>query len=151
MTQWWLWTLVIGVTILIWYAFFQQIILDRPFGQNPAGNGLLIVFWLIFGIGFPLFIYLLQLRITVTKDSLNIRFFPLVNRTIPRNQISAIESVSYRPIMEYGGWGIRGYKDNRAYTAAGKRGVRITLKDGNKILIGSQTPEKLEEKLKPSV
>lgn len=151
MSQWWLWVLVIGVTLLIWYAFFQQIIMDHPFGQNPASNPLLIIFWLIFGISFPLFIYLLQLRVTVTAEEIVIHFYPIIKRTISKEQIKEIEVVSYRPIMEYGGWGIRGYKDNRAYTAAGKRGVRITLNDGNKILIGSQTPEKLEETLKPPV
>ncbi|MGG5765675.1 MULTISPECIES: DUF6141 family protein [Bacillus cereus group] len=49
----WVWILILGIAILMWYGFIQQIILDTPFGDKPAPNGVLVVLWLFFGIVFP--------------------------------------------------------------------------------------------------
>ncbi len=58
--------------------------------------------------------------------------------------IVRIEVVSYRPLMDYGGWGIRVGRDGeRVLNARGNRGVRIELTDGTRLLIGSQRPEAL--------
>jgi hypothetical protein len=52
--------------------------------------------------------------------------------------------VNYRPIADYGFWGVRAGRDGeRAFIARGNRGVRLELIDGTKILIGSQRPEAL--------
>ena len=60
--------------------------------------------------------------------------------------IRRIEVVSYRPIADYGGWGIRSGRDGeRVLNARGNRGVRLELADGTRLLIGSQRPEELAE------
>ena len=48
---------------------------------------------------------------------------------------------------EYGGWGIRtiSLKKNIAYTISGDKGLQIELKDGKKILLGTQNPEEVEK------
>jgi hypothetical protein len=45
---------------------------------------------------------------------------------------------------DFGGWGIRYGDQEKAYTMNGKRGVRLTYKDGHGLLIGSLRPEELE-------
>ena len=67
-----------------------------------------------------------------------------------------LEVVTYRPIADYGFWGIRSGRDGeRALIARGNRGVRLELNDGTKLLIGSQRPEALalalEQSLRPGV
>ena len=50
----------------------------------------------------------------------------------------------YRPVLDYGGWGIRRGRDGeRVLNARGDRGVRLHHFDGSKILIGSQRAEEL--------
>jgi hypothetical protein len=55
------------------------------------------------------------------------------------------EARTYRPILEYGGWGIRysPFGQGCAYNVSGNRGVQLELADGQRILIGSQRAEEL--------
>jgi hypothetical protein len=81
----------------------------------------------------------------VDDRSLRFRFYPVhVNyRETALSEISAAEEVKYRPVMEYGGWGIRFRRNIRAYTIRGNEGVMLTFADGRKILLGSQKADKL--------
>ena len=51
--------------------------------------------------------------------------------------------MTYSPLVEYGGWGIRGWGKNVALNARGNRGVRLMLMDGRRVLVGSQRAEEL--------
>ena len=53
------------------------------------------------------------------------------------------EVQTYRPIRDYGGWGIRYGRGGKAYNVSGNRGVMLELSDGQKLLIGSQKPDDL--------
>jgi len=46
-TQWWLWTILIGITLIPIYGFYKQIILDEQFGNKPLSNFGLIIFLLL--------------------------------------------------------------------------------------------------------
>lgn len=133
-----------GISVVLWYAFYQQIIMGEPFGQHPANNFWVLIFTGLFGIGLPLLLYLIHLKVEITSDELSIRFFPLLKMKFSRFDIISFQEVSYRPLREYGGWGIRyGIDGIKAYTVSGKRGVVILLSDNRKILVGSQKPEAL--------
>ena len=43
----------------------------------------------------------------VRSDGLHIRFFPLKWKPIPYETIASYQTRTYRPIRDYGGWGIR--------------------------------------------
>jgi hypothetical protein len=95
---------------------------------------------------------LLCLRTVVTETEIAITFgalLPLYRRRIARADIVSSEAVTYSPLAEYGGWGIKWGRDGVALNARGNRGVRLTLRDGRRVLIGSQRPEELAEALKP--
>jgi hypothetical protein len=54
------------------------------------------------------------------------------------------EPCSYKPIKEYGGWGIKGWSPNRLiYNVSGDQGVELTLHDGRQLMLGSQRPQEL--------
>lgn len=113
-----------------------------------------LIFPLIMGILCPVLIYLSNLRTEVRQDSLYFRFFPyhLSFNKISINDIKTYEVRTYRPIMEYGGWGIRySLRFGKAYNVSGNRGVQLVLKNGSKILFGSQKPEEFAEALKKVV
>ena len=58
----------------------------------------------------------------------------------PPQDVLSYRVLQYRPIVYYGGWGIKGKSSDRAYSVHGDRGVKIALTDGNQIMIGSQRP-----------
>jgi hypothetical protein len=68
---------------------------------------------------------------------------PFANRTIAPAQIARWEARTYRPIRDYGGWGVRFGPRGRAYNVSGNRGVEITLANGKRVLVGSQRADDL--------
>jgi hypothetical protein len=79
----------------------------------------------------------------VTPDAVTVRFGILYKTRIPIADVRQAEAVQYRPVRDYGGWGIRGFGRKRALNTRGNRGVLLTKADGSTILIGSQKPREL--------
>ncbi len=143
---WWVMLLVLGIAALMWWGFIQQILLGQPWGSNPGPNWMMWLFWLFFGIGFPLFFYFLKLIVTVQAEGIQIRYSPITSRLIPYNEIEQVTAREYNPIREYGGWGVRGIPGKTkkiAYNISGKEGVEITLNDERIVMIGSQKAQQL--------
>jgi len=145
--------LVYGLTALCWWALIEQIILGNPWGDRPAPNWMLILIWLAFGIGMPLFFNVLNLTFEVATTRITIRYYPLTTRIISFSDITEVEQRTYKPIREFGGWGIRGLSSSRtiAYNVKGNQGVELTLTDGRKVLLGTQQPEALFQALAAAV
>jgi hypothetical protein len=146
----WLWLLVAGVSGISIWSFVQQIILGKPFGQNPASDAGVVIIAVIFGPAFPILFYAINLTTEVRSDGLYLRFFPfhLGFRRIPAETLNRCEVQTYRPIRDYGGWGIRYGRGGKAYNVSGDRGVILGLSDGSRLLIGSQKPEELVNAIK---
>ena len=68
--QVWIWILLLSISLLFIYFMVQQFIVGRPFGVS-------LIFEVIFGFGFPIFFYTLNLTTELRDDGLYIRFFPL--------------------------------------------------------------------------
>ena len=83
----------------------------------------------------------------VTNEAVTVRFGVFYRTQVPVAEIRQAEAVEYRPIAEYGGWGIRGFGKKRALNARGNRGVLLTRTDGSTLMIGSQEPRRLLEAL----
>lgn len=59
----------------MWYGLIRQVVLGLPFGNNPASDAVLILFWIIFGIAFPLvMLKWTKLIVEVREDGLYIRY-----------------------------------------------------------------------------
>ena len=56
----------------------------------------------------------------------------------PFHSIQKVEAVTYSPIMEYGGWGLRYGRKGKAYNVSGNKAVFLTLCNEKNVLIGSQ-------------
>lgn len=52
------------------------------------------------------------------------------------------------PIKEYGGWGIKGKFKSKAYNVSGNIGLQLYLKNGRKVLFGTQRQEAIENAMK---
>lgn len=140
-TQWWLWVLLIGITLIPVYGVYKQIFIGDQFGDNPMSNTGIIIF-LIFMLAFLGFFWMMQLTTEITNENINMKFFPFSNNTIPWSDVQSAEVVDYGFV---GGWGVRmGTKYGTVYNTKGKIGLALILKNGKKICIGTQKEEELK-------
>lgn len=98
---------------------------------------------MLFTIGLTYLFYSLKLITEVRNDGLYVRFFPLSHRIIPFEHIKFCEVRTYKPLKEYGGWGIRYGRKGKAYNVSGNRGVQLELSKEKPLLVGSQKSEEL--------
>ncbi|MDQ2869345.1 MAG: hypothetical protein M3S32_01285 [Acidobacteriota bacterium] len=85
----------------------------------------------------------LKMKTTVAPDAVTVRFGFLNTTRIPIGEIARAEAIAYRPVRDYGGWGIRGFGNRRALNVRGDRGVLIVRTNGSTLMIGSQRPREL--------
>jgi len=88
-------------------------------------------------------VYSLRLHTEVRADGIYIKMWPLhwSFRRIPWSEIERYEAKQYKPLREFGGWGIRWAPGKLAYNVSGNRGVWIEQTNGREVLVGSQHPE----------
>ncbi len=90
--------------------------------------------------------FLLHMTTEASPDVIRVWFgwVPIYRRMISISSIRQVEVVTFRPIADYGFWGVGwGRNGERAFFARGNQGVRITMIDGSRLLIGSQRPSAL--------
>ncbi len=147
--QLWLWILVLSISLIAIWGMVQQLFLGKPFGNNPAPDAILIVVVIIFGFGFPYAFYKMSLTTEVSSDGIYYRFFPfqLSFHKIRLEDLAKYEVRTYSPIKDYGGWGIRYGRRDKAYNVSGNRGVQLEFLNGDRLLFGSQQPEEFAKAL----
>ena len=88
-----------------------------------------------------LFFAFIRLTTTITAKEIQINFSPFVNKSIKWEAIEKVEVLDYGFV---GGWGIRLFTSyGTVYNIRGRMGLAITLKNGKKILVGTQQPQAL--------
>ena len=144
--QFWIWLLVICIVGLYGWGFVQQIILGKPWGTKPASDTILILISII-----PvciLFLFLTaRLETEINENGIYYKFIPFHFKRYKIDWTDVEKAIvrKYKPISEFGGWGIRiwlGY--GKAYNVSGNKGLQIELKNGKRLLIGTQKPEEIE-------
>lgn len=145
--QIWLWVVVLGVAAIFWSGFVAQVLLGNSFGSKPASDVQLSMLFGLMGIGLPLFFYRMSLTTVVQPGELQVRFWPFVLRPvrIPLHTLRNYERITYNPIRDYGGWGIRWGMKGKAYNVSGNEGVLLHFYDKKPLLIGSQRAGELFE------
>ncbi|MEN8168234.1 MAG: DUF6141 family protein [Pseudomonadota bacterium] len=154
-TQRWLWImLILSMLVLVGvfgYGVIQQLVFGNPWGDRPVSDLTLILVSsavILFGGGMIYLFYSLRLITEVRPEGLYVRFYPLRSKIIPFHRIKSCQARSYKPLSEYGGWGIKYGPSGWAYNVQGNRGVQLILDNGKRILIGSQRAVELERATK---
>jgi hypothetical protein len=108
---------------------------------------LLVVAGIILPIVIAALFLVLKLETEVRSDGLYVRYFPIHihYKRFTAEDLSQYQARQYKPIREYGGWGIRYGRGGKAYNVSGNKGVQLVLKNGKRLLIGSQRPDELVE------
>lgn len=126
------------LAVLIW-----QVALGHPWGKQPMSNASVI--------GWTVFLWLLYLRLLTVRLSTQVRDGVLriglhgliLRRKVRLSDVSSVELITFDAQRDYGGYGIRSIRGGKAYVAAGSRGVRIQLRAGGVLVVGSQRSEEL--------
>jgi hypothetical protein len=129
----WLWAMMLGI---LGVMLVLALLAPEP-GTVP---------WLLvcLVLAVALLLYSVRMSVRVDRQAVRISFFPLWHKTVSLTDIVCWEARTYRPLLEYGGWGIRyGFDSGWAYNIRGNRGVQLELANGKRILIGSQRAEEL--------
>ncbi len=129
---------VVMLTLVVW-----QVILGHPWGKQPMSNASVV--------GWTVFLWLVYFRLVTVRlvtdvwpGELSVAMRGLWrDRRIPLGEIKSAKTVTYDPVRDWGGYGIRTTPRGKAYIAGGNRGIRIELIKGGVILIGSERPEEL--------
>ena len=148
----WLLAVVVGVAgVLIGlatYGLIVQFVFGRPFGREPLTATQLVLmaaFMIAIGCGLLWLVVAARLETWVTPDGLHVKFSPFHRkpRVYSAADIENAEARTYRPLAEYGGWGIRMGRQGHAYNVSGDRGLQLLLRGGKRLLIGSARTDEL--------
>jgi hypothetical protein len=142
----WLWVLLITVFIFQLYSIFQPVFI----GKSAIESNVAKYVFLMFYIAIMYFFYIMQLTTIIDHDAIHIRFYPfhLKFKTIARKEIKHCYIRKYKPIREYGGWGLRFGTNGTAYNVKGNMGLQLELTNGKKLLIGTSRYKELDNFLK---
>lgn len=143
--QWWLLALIGFIALLNCAIFVQQIIRNKPVGNNPMSDWGVVVLTVLLGLGLPALILWLHMETVVYADRLVVSVIPFSRRVIEPADIAHVAVRTVRPIREFGGWGVRGWGGNRAYLMEGNSGVSLNLINGSTLFLGSRRSDELAE------
>ena len=143
-TQWWLWLIVIAACAPVIIILFTQVITGEPVGDKPATTGMLAAMSLPL-IGLIWLFAKSALHTKVDAAGIHVRFAPFHRkwRFYPWERVTRCEVKKFSPMMDYGGWGIKG----NSYTVRGNMGVLVSFTDRYSQMIGTQQPEAFRKAL----
>jgi hypothetical protein len=149
-TQPWLWAVLlfsmVTPLVIMLYGLYQQLVLGIPWGNKPVSDAQLILTTLgvtVVVLASGVLLRAMRLEVEVQDDCLFIRFVPFVRRQVLWSDLKSLTAREYNPLRDYGGWGIRYGRHGKALNVSGNRGVQLELKNGEKLLIGSQRADEL--------
>lgn len=150
-TQWWIWLILLGINGLFLFGVFKQVAGGEQFGDKPMSNTGLLILTAI-SILITILIANFHLDTIISREGIYVRFFPfhLRFKRITWDAINKSFVRQYRPIGEFGGWGLRyGLSGSgKAYNVSGNKGLQLEFRDNKKLLIGTQKPDELTKVLK---
>lgn len=142
-------TIAIAPTLVILYS---QLVLDLPYGENPTNTMsliLILVILMIMCIGTLLLFKKMKLVVEIKSDGVYYRYPPFIlkSKRFLKSEIDTFEIRKYKPIKEYSGWGIRNSwgRYGSAFNVKGNIGLQLYLKNGKKVLFGTQRPDALKK------
>jgi hypothetical protein len=131
----------------ILFVTLRQLVWHRPWGSPPVSNGdLLFLSVLLVVVYARLVTVRLVTELRPSEIAVGLRGL-WRKRKIPLEQVRAAREVQYDPMSEFGGYGFRSGRRGKAYIASGTLGVELELRDGRKVLIGSQDPARLAKQI----
>jgi len=132
-------------------ALYSQLIMGIPDGENPESTESLLIILGILLVIYTLAILLfkiMKLVVVVREEGVFYKYPPFITkeRSFLKEEIDQFKIRKYSPIKEYSGWGIKYSwgKSGRAFSVKGNLGLQLYLKNGQKVLFGTQRADALK-------
>ena len=139
----WLWFLILAFISIGVYATIKDLTL-----QTLTTHSFNLVILIALPLFVIVFISLLKLETQITQHGIYVKFFPFhfQFKFYSWHDILFIDVLTYKPLLEYGGWGLRwSIKGNgKAYTMSGNVGLKLVLRNNNQLLIGTSNATELQ-------
>ena len=146
-----IWLILVCTNGPLHYFFTRNFIRAVPFDEKPITSlSLTLVFLLSLII--IIFFLIIRLETIIKEDGIYVRFYPFHShyRIYTWDSISQAYVREYKPIAEYGGWGMRMglFGSGPAFNISGNKGIQLVFHDNSKLLIGTQRPDEMTEVLR---
>jgi uncharacterized membrane protein (DUF485 family) len=149
--QTWLWVLMVAM-VAVYVGMHAFILVKTPHLAFQPGFIFSTLFGAVITGGVIALLLTCRLTVVISARGLAYEFFPFHWKPhfIDWADVRACHVRKYRPVVEYGGWGIRyGWGGRgKAYNVRGNMGLQLELRDGSRILFGTQRPDDMERILR---
>jgi len=150
-----LFSIFLFVSVPVIYGLIKQMFLGQPFGNKPISTQGLFVITIVSVIIplIPIILFrIMNLETLIKEEGIYVRFVPFQTKYkfFSWNELTKCYVRQYSPVGEYGGWGMKGWGNNKALNISGNKGIQLETKDGNKLLIGTNNPDEITNILKQS-
>jgi hypothetical protein len=134
--QWWIYTILAMVLAVILIAVYKTSEGLTNFENPLLFPGLLAA---ISPIGLVLW---MQLKTRIDREGIKVIYLPFGSskKFFPWKEMEDCYVRKYNPLIEYGGWGIKGLGNKKAYNVSGNHGIQIVTRDKKNFLVGTQHP-----------
>lgn len=140
----------VGALILI-SILMSALVVGLSILADPAAESSNVVIGILLLLEFTLFGLFLIAKLIIKIDILGITYqwYPLMlkSKRVNWDTVTNAWIRKSKPLKEFGGWGIKGSKKNRAINVSGDWGLQLVLMDERRIFIETQKPEELKHTL----
>jgi hypothetical protein len=155
----WIWILAIITSIITLLpmadAVYWQLFRGEPWGNEPlSDSGLLGLFafvLLAWGIAMAMLISI-RLDVRIDDQGISYRFVPIKSKwqKVTKEEIANYSIRKKFSLLQSGGFGYHRNRLTRTWSMRirGSHHLALALKDGRKLLLGTQNPESLEHAMK---
>ena len=129
---------LVGALVVGW-LWYDLAVIHGPQSTNLPG-ALIATVILLLAVASAL---ALQLRTDVADGTVTVSLWPLGRLSILAGDVEEVGTLRYSPMGDFGGWGIRPGLDGQIYSLRGDQAVRVRLRSGRVIYIGTADPDAL--------
>jgi hypothetical protein len=136
------WIAIIPTSFMVCLVTFQEM---KPLEEDWK-NILPLLTTILIMAALCVFMFKIELKTKFTDEYVQVLYSPFhwKPKYFYWKDVAHMETRTAECLKEYWGWGIKGTKKNRSYTAYGDFGLQLTFTNGNRLFIGSQKKEELE-------
>ena len=159
----WLWLIYIllgaPLLLMVIYSSYEQLFVTDAYYAQPEASQ-----WVLYSLNSatllilmvaPFLIHSLVLEIWIFPRQIRVKLGIWYRREIDLEDVKEVEALTFDPVKQFTGR-IRQQrawleKKQNTFSVRGRRAVKLVLKNGMEILLGTQRPEEMEKILKPLV
>lgn len=88
----------------------------------------------------------IKLETRVDDSGIHFRYLPFIRnwRLIPKDSIISADVISFKPLIDFGGWGMKANGTTKLFNITGDQGLLIDSGEPKKILLGTLKAKELK-------